>query len=178
MALVANNDVGQTSGAPVTVAVLANDTLDGVPVSLDQLAGLPVITEPPSAGSASVNADGSITYTPPAGFVGEVEIEYEISTDQQCTGATTGSLSEGSILHISNPPPWWGEIEIGELFAVLQEFGDWAVSFIKQSQSEATFVDVPYGEPPVGTAFDAVIVGRVESEDFYAHCCHFTYSPS
>lgn len=79
--LVANDDEATTNaGTPVTVDVLANDTLDDEPVTLGDLAGPPTILSQPEFGEAVVEADGRITYTPPAGFAGEVEIPYMIET--------------------------------------------------------------------------------------------------
>lgn len=77
--LTANDDAATTAmNTPVTVPVLANDTLGDDPVALEDLAGPPTIIAQPSVGEASVNPDGSITYTPPDGFTGEVEFQYRI----------------------------------------------------------------------------------------------------
>ena len=80
MTLTANPDSATTpAGTPVTVAVLANDTLDGSPVALGDLTGPPTIVTPPAQGTATANSDGTVTYTPPAGFCGQVTFEYEIA---------------------------------------------------------------------------------------------------
>lgn len=79
--LEAIDDEAETpAGVPVTVDVLANDMLEGEPVSLSDLAGPPEIVSGPQVGDAVVNEDGTITYTPPAGFSGEVELQYKIAT--------------------------------------------------------------------------------------------------
>lgn len=77
--LTANDDTANTSAAtPVVVPVLANDTLDGNPVAIGDLAGPPTVVTPPSNGTAVVNPDGTVTYTPEPGFCGTDTFEYEI----------------------------------------------------------------------------------------------------
>lgn len=77
--LQANDDEASTlAQTPVVVPVLANDTIDDEPVQLSDLTGPPVITQPPAHGAAVPNLDGTITYTPPAGFCGYARFEYEI----------------------------------------------------------------------------------------------------
>lgn len=79
--LIANDDEATTQmDQPVTIDILANDTLGGQPVSLADLDELPTIVADPSVGEASIGADGRATYNPPAGFSGEVEFQYRIST--------------------------------------------------------------------------------------------------
>jgi large repetitive protein len=73
---VAKPDTATTAeDAPVTVAVLANDTdLDGDPLTVT------VATAP--NGSVVINPDGTITYTPNANFNGTDTITYTISDGQ------------------------------------------------------------------------------------------------
>jgi len=82
---VANNDEATTiTGNPVSGNVLGNDTdLDGdvLSVVLDGTA--------PSNGTVTLNTDGSFTYTPDAGFVGEDTFTYEITDGQ---GGTEGPI--------------------------------------------------------------------------------------
>ncbi len=57
-----------------TFDVLANDSdPDGDPITLDS------IVQQPSVGSAAINPDGTITYTPPFQFVGGTSLVYSIS---------------------------------------------------------------------------------------------------
>lgn len=70
-------------GESTTTPVLANDTIDDGdgerPVTLADLAGLPVIVREPEHGTATVNSDGTITYTPnPGTEATEDSYEYEI----------------------------------------------------------------------------------------------------
>ena len=77
----ANNDTATTSAnTPATVSILANDTIDGNPVAVGDLQGLPTIPLPPNNGTATVNPDGTVTYTPNPGFCGTDTFEYEIET--------------------------------------------------------------------------------------------------
>ncbi|MEN5115848.1 Ig-like domain-containing protein [Luteimonas sp. TWI662] len=109
--LVANNDEASTpDGEAVTVDVLANDTLDGAPVQLRDLLGLPVIVSGPSSGSATVNSDGSITYVPERDFSGVVVIEYEIAASDPGSETVGSDTSEGQGLVFSVQPPWWSEV--------------------------------------------------------------------
>lgn len=81
MALVATSDTATTPlNTPVTVPVLANDTLDGAPVQLADLAGPPTITVVPTHGTAVVETNGSVTYTPATGFSGADSLTYQIQT--------------------------------------------------------------------------------------------------
>ncbi|HRX30584.1 MAG TPA: Ig-like domain-containing protein, partial [Tenuifilaceae bacterium] len=80
---VANDDRRGTSlDTPVTVDVLLNDTgLD------DGLASMSITTLPVN-GSATVNADNTITYTPNAGYYGTEIFGYQIcDTDGDCDAA-------------------------------------------------------------------------------------------
>lgn len=75
---VAADDTASTEeGVPVDVNVLANDsdadgTLDAATVSLQNA---------PGNGTAEVNADGTVTYTPDAGFSGTDTFSYTVQDD-------------------------------------------------------------------------------------------------
>ncbi|MFO0747235.1 MAG: Ig-like domain-containing protein [Myxococcota bacterium] len=63
--IAADDIVNTITGTPVTIDVTANDVdPDGDTVTVD------VIDTPPAHGTAKVNADGTVTYTPETGFVG------------------------------------------------------------------------------------------------------------
>jgi hypothetical protein len=75
---VANPDAATTiATAPVTIDVLANDTLAGAPVNRDA-ATIVNITQPQS-GAAVLNGDKTITYTANAGFAGTATFTYQVS---------------------------------------------------------------------------------------------------
>ncbi|WP_240903084.1 gliding motility-associated C-terminal domain-containing protein [Sphingobacterium sp. SGG-5] len=68
-------------GADITINVLEND----IPGSSAIDRGSVTIVSPPSNGSVAVNADGSVTYTPDDGFLGEDIFEYEITDENGLT---------------------------------------------------------------------------------------------
>jgi CshA-type fibril repeat protein len=88
---VAVNDSATTSeDAPVTVAVLANDSdPDGDTLS--------VVAANASNGTVVINADGTITYTPNANFNGTDTISYTISDGQGGTATATVTVTVASI---------------------------------------------------------------------------------
>ncbi|WP_083392658.1 Hint domain-containing protein [Rhodobacter xanthinilyticus] len=70
----ARNDVASTDfNSAVTIAVLKNDT----DPNCDKLT-VTKVTDP-LGGTASINADGTVTFTPDAGFVGTTSFSYTIS---------------------------------------------------------------------------------------------------
>ena len=108
--IIANDDLATTPAAtPVVVGVLANDTLDGNPVAVGDLAGPPVVVTPPSNGTATVNPDGTVTYTPNPGFCGTDTFEYEIAEAQLTFVAGPGQLRvaapQGSVVDWGDGSP-------------------------------------------------------------------------
>ena len=76
---IANADAGQTySGVSVTLVALANDTDPDSFTSLDGQLNNPTLLGQPGTGTAVVNANGTVTYTPPANFTGVVSFPYEV----------------------------------------------------------------------------------------------------
>ncbi|KRB78678.1 hypothetical protein ASE01_05390 [Nocardioides sp. Root190] len=75
-------------GTPVTTDVRDNDTTSPEGGALD----LPSVVDAPDGGSTTVNDDGTITYTPDAGFSGADSYRYEVRDDQDpatvCDAAT------------------------------------------------------------------------------------------
>jgi hypothetical protein len=82
----ANGDSADTTeGAPVTISPLANDNdADGDTLSL-------TTATDPASGSITINQDGTITYTPDAGFIGEDSFDYSISDGRE--GAASASIT-------------------------------------------------------------------------------------
>ena len=71
------DDVAQTpQNTPVTLPVLANDTLNDAPVNPDNVAV--TVTVATGSGNAEVNPDDTITFTPAPGFSGEVVLTYQM----------------------------------------------------------------------------------------------------
>jgi ELWxxDGT repeat protein len=78
------------SGSSDTVPVLANDTDSDGELNTSSVA----ITIPPQHGSATVNGDGTVTYTPQPGFTGSDSLAYIVQDDQ-------GGTSAPATLHIT-----------------------------------------------------------------------------
>ncbi|WP_166355168.1 Ig-like domain-containing protein [Phytoactinopolyspora limicola] len=72
--LLVDDEAATEMDTPVTIAVLDNDDASVA----DEM---PEIFSGPSNGSVVVNQDGTITYTPDAGFTGEDTFEYSVSID-------------------------------------------------------------------------------------------------
>ena len=78
---VAVDDSATTAkGTPVTISVLANDTLNG--------AVTPTVVTHPTNGTAVENANGTVEYRPYTGFVGTDSFVYEICNGAGCSSAT------------------------------------------------------------------------------------------
>jgi hypothetical protein len=94
----ANPDSAVTpAGVAVTVNVLANDVAAvGVPIDP---AAVTVVT-PPSNGTAVVNAGGTITYTPNAGFSGTDSLVYQV-----CSQVAPPAPCDTAIVTITVEPP-------------------------------------------------------------------------
>lgn len=77
------------SGSSVQIVALENDEPGSSPI----IAGDTRITRQPANGTATVNPDGSITYTPNAGFVGTETFEYEIVDENGLTSRATVTVT-------------------------------------------------------------------------------------
>ncbi|GAB3491443.1 hypothetical protein GCM10027341_04400 [Spirosoma knui] len=99
---VANNDNAKTiRDTPVTIAVLANDTDPDSATGLSGQLANPTIIGQPAQGTAVVNANGTITFTPPTGFTGVVSFGYQVcdrASPALCATATV------SINVLATPP--------------------------------------------------------------------------
>ena len=80
----------------VTINVLGNDTTSAGTL------GAPVIDTPPAAsmGTAVVNADGTITFTPAAGFTGVATFTYRV-----CNDATPVPACDTAKVNVTVAPP-------------------------------------------------------------------------
>ena len=108
---VANNDSATTTaGTPVTISVLANDTdIDGDPLAVASVST-------PAHGTAVTNANGTITYTPAAGYSGPDAFGYT-ATD----GSATSNVATVSITVNAAPPS--NPFHIGDLDASASKSG-------------------------------------------------------
>jgi len=97
-------DDGATTGqgVPVTISVLANDSdIEGTALAVAS------VSDPPH-GTAVVNADGTITYTPDAGYSGPDAFGYS-ATD----GSAASNVATVSITVTPAPPP--NPFHVGDL---------------------------------------------------------------
>ncbi|WP_257668785.1 T9SS type B sorting domain-containing protein [Parapedobacter tibetensis] len=77
------------SGSSVQINVLENDRPGSSPIAVGSVR----ITRQPSNGTLVVNPDGSITYTPNPGFVGDDSFEYETADENGLTDTATVTLT-------------------------------------------------------------------------------------
>ena len=77
--IAADDRVETTRNTPVTIDVLANDTPNGA---------TPTVVTAPLNGTAVVNTDGTIEYTPRTGFKGVDTLVYELCNAGGCATAT------------------------------------------------------------------------------------------
>ena len=70
--------------------MLGNDTSNGQPVSLSTVT---VTVTTPASGTATVNPDGTVTFTPAAGFTGPVSFTYTICALTQPTVCASAPVS-------------------------------------------------------------------------------------
>lgn len=86
----AADDTAQAeSGSAVQIDVLRNDEPGSSPVVVGSIR----ITQQPQHGTVTINADGSVTYTPDRGFVGADTFEYEVTDENGLTGRATVSVT-------------------------------------------------------------------------------------
>jgi large repetitive protein len=106
---VATDDATTTpSDTPVTVPVLGNDTdPDG-----DGLAVVGV--GEPSAGTALVNGDGTVTVTPPPGFSGDITVPYTVV---DAFGQTSSATITVTVTPVPPPPPLTPPLALDDAFA-------------------------------------------------------------
>lgn len=93
---IADDDSAISSGVPVNINVLANDSdPDGDPLTI-------VSVTAPIAGGTAVVAGNSVTYTPPSGFVGSDRFAYTISDGR---GGSASAMVTINVAAPINQPP-------------------------------------------------------------------------
>ena len=81
----------------VVIDVLANDTdPEGDPLVIS------AITDPPSNGTAIINNNGTITFSPPTGFSGTDTFDYQASDGNG--GNSTATVLVNIIAAVNKPP--------------------------------------------------------------------------
>lgn len=95
------NDAATTeTGVPVTIDVLANDSDDDGSIEPTTVA----VLDAPVSGSAAVNGDGSITYTPAAGFIGDDSFTYTV-LDNEGAASNAAAVAVSVVSATSDDPP-------------------------------------------------------------------------
>ncbi|WP_310148833.1 Ig-like domain-containing protein [Luteimonas sp. 3794] len=90
--IVAVDDSAVTEqNTPVTIPVLDDDTLNGVPVDVEDITIVEVT--PPSNGRIVILPDGTVVYTPDPGFSGEDSFEYQICEINNPTNCATATVT-------------------------------------------------------------------------------------
>ncbi len=94
----AGDTAGAAAGRPVTIAVLANDTdPNGDPLAVS------AVSAPAAGGTVTINPDGTVTYTPPPGYVGPDTFTYTVSD------GAGGSATATVTVEVSNDRPVAGD---------------------------------------------------------------------
>jgi hypothetical protein len=100
-----------TTGNSVSVSVLSNHTDDGT-----LQAGTVTVVDAPTNGTATANADGTITYTPTSGFVGTDSFTYTVMDDLNVvSNVATVSITVNAVVVPTTPPPSSGGGSTGPL---------------------------------------------------------------
>ncbi|WP_312370716.1 Ig-like domain-containing protein, partial [Stenotrophomonas sp.] len=90
--ITANDDSATTAqNTPVTVSVLGNDMLDGMPADPAKVTVTQV--NPPANGSVVVNPDGTVTYTPNPGYAGTDTFTYQICENLNPANCATATVT-------------------------------------------------------------------------------------
>jgi hypothetical protein len=100
----ANNDNTATS---INTAVVINVKGNDYDLNVGQTLGLPTIIGTPSGGTASVNPDGTVTFTPTTGFTGVATFNYQVcdnGSPSMCKTATA-TIDVVSIVNYANVAP-------------------------------------------------------------------------
>jgi uncharacterized repeat protein (TIGR01451 family) len=79
-----------TAGTPTTIPILGNDFNNGQPVSISTVT---VTVTTPATGTATVNLDGTIIFTPTPGFTGPISFTYTVCSIAQPTVCSSAPIS-------------------------------------------------------------------------------------
>lgn len=138
-----DDDASTNQGVPVDVSVLDNDGGAGT------LAVIDVGT--PGNGSASANDDGTISYTPDAGFCGEDSFTYTIEDDFEQTASATVTVDVNCAPECSAAAP-----STAKLWPPNHKFVPVSVEGITDADEDATTVTITsiFQDEPVNDAAD------------------------
>ncbi|WP_375447226.1 Ig-like domain-containing protein [uncultured Fibrella sp.] len=143
---IANNDNTQTTaGTSVTVAVLANDTDPDDATTPNGQLGNPTIIGQPTVGTAVVNANGTVTFTPPANFTGVVSFTYQV-----CDNATPASCATAVVtVNVQPTPP------VGTTLAPVAVDDALLVRFNTPKSGDVSINDADPNTPPLPLVYSS-----------------------
>jgi len=149
---VANGDSATASATtPITIPVLANDT---DPDNGDTLNPASVtIVSPPASGTATVNPDGSITFTPAA--VGSASFQY---TMQDSHGATSNAATVSITVQAADT--------LNIVRAQFRTRGDWRVTGTATIPGPGNTITIHIGPTLAGPVLGTVAVDVTGAWDF------------
>ncbi|MHA7815980.1 MAG: retention module-containing protein, partial [Pseudohaliea sp.] len=136
---------------PVTIPVLDNDDfVEGAIVSAVSV---------PQNGAASINEDGTVTYTPDPGFTGQDTFTYTaITPDGNVTGTTTVTVDVTPTSEPPPPPPELPALSIGDAVVIEGDTAEVTVTLSSPSDSTVTvsFASADGTATVVGGDYDPV----------------------
>ena len=148
----ADDSATTNENTSVTINVLANDSdPDGNVLSVTS-------TSTPSSGTATINADNTITYSPNQSFVGTDSFTYTISDGKGGTASATVTVTVAAV----NDPPLAADdsVEVTESFAA-QQLVDWLdLTRFKQNIQDIT----SFGPRPQGSQTNAIVLDWLEEQ--------------
>jgi Big-like domain-containing protein/centrosomal CEP192-like protein/HYDIN/CFA65/VesB family protein len=119
---VAQDDSAVTSyGVSVTIPVLVNDI---APTGVINFASIAIVSGPSAtAGTVSANPDGTVTFTPNAGFTGKATFTYTVAE------LALGAVSNIATVTVTVPSP------VFRISRTALAFGDLAINTVSSSQT-------------------------------------------
>lgn len=168
---IAIDDVAKTGiGVPVTVNVVENDIDedDGIDASTVQ------ILKAPDHGTATVDSDGVVTYTPVAGFEGGDYLQYRVQdTYGQVSNTATVVFKVGPLHSLS-----------GKVFVDLNDDGiqngnDWPIEgvtvYLEKTDGTYKYTDLYVTEPDGSYTFTELVTGTYNLRE--VHPVYFDDGP-
>jgi len=139
--------VGTSEDTPVSIPVLANDfDPDGNPINVSDLVQ-------PVNGTAVIEVDGTVTYTPPDDFFGVVSFDYDVADG---VGGSATATVQVSVTSVNDPP----EFTAGSNVTVDEDCGP------QTTTAWATVAPAPWGES--GQTLQFNVTGNTEPGLFAA----------
>jgi hypothetical protein len=169
--VVVNDTASTREDTPVTIDVLANDTRDDDDDDGDDDDVTVTITTGPTNGTATVNEDNTITYTPNADFNGQDTFEYTVDNDDDDTNTATVTVTvtsdavEARAVALSNRAFVFDD---GSVFGIAPALGATTLTFGQFVNDTAPFVLETTNRIVLGTATLASCDLRVASSTFGA----------